>query len=136
MSHQSSPSDLSFIETMFWFYIGMLISLFFPLLIRTLLSLRKKRGLEGKSEEPSLSFAQRFHVAWQQYGGKDYMLILVITALIAAVLVFMFGLQFYTARDAAIAGIGWESLSNKLIGRQKGGVAPSHKEEGDAPISS
>ena len=62
---------------------------------------------------------QRLQVAWHQYGGNNYLAVLVVALLIAGILVFVFGLQFYTARDAAIAGIGWESLSNKITVQQK-----------------
>ena len=116
MIHQVVPTALGFVETVFWFFLGILISIFFPVIIKTV---RRNTGLESKVAEPTLSFGKRIQTAWDQYGGNRYLKLLVATVLVAVVLVFVLGLKFYTARDAALAGIGWESLSNKLFVQQK-----------------
>src|SRR6266496_4990623 len=126
MPHQSDPIPLNFGETVLWFLVGMLISMVLPVLLKTLKSLRKKVGLEAKEAESPPTLTQRiltawqqFLTAWQQYRGNIYLGILVISVLIASTLVFLLKLQFYDPVSAALAGIGWESLTNKLFSGQQ-----------------
>lgn len=81
-----------------------------PVAVRTLRSAK----LEGTEEKPS--FWQRVATAWKKYGGNRYLAIAAAAMLVAVVLVFLLGLEFFTARDAALAGFAWESLINKLFG--------------------
>src|SRR2546425_5711036 len=101
MPHQSVPVAMSFTETVFWFLIGMLISMILPVAVKTLKSLRKKAGLEAKEAESPPTLTQRILTAWQQSGGNIYLGILVISLLIAVALVFILRLQFYDPVDAA-----------------------------------
>lgn len=119
MPHQPASVPMSFIETVIWFLVGMLISVVFPVAIKTLKSLRKKVRLEAQQSETAPSFVQRVFSAWRAYGGNKYLWLLVLATVIAVVLVFMLGLQFYNPRDAALAGIGWESLTNKIFSGQQ-----------------
>lgn len=115
MAHQSVSIAMSFGETLLWFFIGILISVAFPIAVKTL---RKKAGLEARPKEPPPTLTQRILNAWHQYGGNKYLALLIAAVVVAVVLVFLLGLQFYTPRDAALAGIGWESLVNKLYSGQ------------------
>jgi hypothetical protein len=119
MPHQPIPVPMSFVETVLWFLVGMLISMVFPVVVKTLKSLRKKVHLEAKEVESPPTLTQRILIAWQQYGGNAYLGIMVFSILIAATLVFLLRLQFYDPVGAALAGIGWESLTNKLFSGQQ-----------------
>lgn len=105
---------LSSVNAVIWVLIGIIISLVLPLAVRTL---QKARGLEGTDgEKPTLG--QRLSRAWVQYGGNKYLAILVAACVVAVVIVFLLGLQFFTMRDAAIAGFAWESFVKKLFAQQ------------------
>jgi hypothetical protein len=91
-----------------WVLVGII-----PLAVNTL---KKASGLEGIEGKPSLG--QRIKAAWDQYGGNKYLGILLAAILIAVVIVFLLGLQFFTPRDAAIAGFAWESFVKKLFAQQ------------------
>jgi hypothetical protein len=119
MLHQLALVPMSFMETVTWFLIGMLISVVFPVAVKTLKALRKKVRLEAKQSEAVPTLVQRIFSAWRAYGGNKYLGLLVLALVIAVILVFMLGLQFYNPRDAALAGIGWESLTNKLFSGQQ-----------------
>ncbi len=96
-----------------WVLAGIIISLLLPLAVRTL----RAAKLEGM-EKPTLG--QRFAAAWKNYGGNRYLGIALAATFVAIVLVFLLGLEFFTARDAALAGFAWESLINKLLGGSEG----------------
>lgn len=119
MPHQAVPTALSYGEAVLWFLVGILISIVLPHAVRTL---RKRAGLEEKRPglPPTLiqRISMRVDAAWKQYGGNKYLLLLLAAVLVAVVLVFLLGLQFYTPRDAVLAGFGWESLINKLSAHQ------------------
>lgn len=105
---------LSPVTAVLWVLIGIIISLVLPVAVRTL---KKHRGLEGKEGGPP-TISQRLAAAWIQYGGNKYLAILVAGVVVAIVIVFLLGLQFYIVRDAAIAGFAWESFVNKLYAQQ------------------
>ena len=104
------PTSLSEVAAIGWVLIGIVLSLLLPIAVRTL---RKAKVLESE-EQPTLS--QRFKAAWQKYGGNRYLAIAAAATVVAVALVFLMGLEFSTARDAALAGFAWESLVNKLLG--------------------
>lgn len=107
----SQPVALTPVIATLLVLVGILVSLLLPLAVNTLK--KASGGLESGETRPSLW--QRFVAAWKQYGGNKYLGILVAAAFIAAVIVFLLGLQFYTQRDAAIAGFAWESFVKKLF---------------------
>jgi len=96
-----------------WVLVGIIISLLLPVAVRTLRS--------AKLEEAEKALSQRIAAAWIRYGGYKYLRIAIAATVVAAVLVFLLGLEFYTGRDAALAGFAWESLINKLFSRQQPG---------------
>lgn len=102
-------STLSYLETVFWVIFGIIVSLILPIAVRTL----KSSSLERKE---SLSLLQVLMNSWRKYGGNKYLVIILSAALVATVIVFLLGLEFYTPRDAALSGFAWESLVNKLFG--------------------
>ena len=75
----------------------------------------RKAKLEAGDVRPTLG--QRIAKAWNDYGGKKYLTIAIAAIVVAVVLVFLLGLEFFTVRDAALAGFAWESLVNKLMGQ-------------------
>ena len=76
----------------------------------------RKAKLEG-IEKPS--FGQRVAAAWKKCGGNKYLGIVLAAVFVAIVLVFLLGLKFFLARDAALAGFARESLINKLLGSSR-----------------
>jgi len=98
-----------------WVLVGIIISLVLPLAVRIL---QKGRGLEEGGPKPTLG--QKLAAAWVQYGGNKYLMMLLAAIVVAVVIVFLLGLQFYTVRDAAIAGFAWESFVKKLFAQQSG----------------
>jgi len=101
-----------------WVLVGIVISLVLPVALRVLRAAKPAGGLERRQARPS--FLQRFAAAWTRYGGNRYLKILAAATFVAVVLVFVLGLSFYTARDAALAGFAWESLINKLLATREG----------------
>jgi hypothetical protein len=95
-----------------WVLAGIIISLLLPLAIRTL----RAAKLEGIAKP---TIGQRLAAAWHEYGGNRYLGIAIAATFVAIVLVFLLGLEFFTARDAALAGFAWESFINKLVGGSK-----------------
>ncbi len=95
-----------------WVFLGIILSLVLPVAVRTL----QNAQLES-AKEPSLW--ERIGAAWKKYGGNRYLRIIFAAALVAAVLVFLLGLKFYTPRDAVLAGFAWESLINKVFASTK-----------------
>ena len=101
---------LSMITTISWVFVGIIISLVLPVAVKTL---KPSDSLEGDK-----SFWGKIKKAWKDYSGNKYVAMLVAAAVVAVVIVFLLGLEFYTARDAAMAGFAWESLVNKLFSKQ------------------
>jgi predicted membrane-bound spermidine synthase len=98
------------IEATIWVLLGIIVSLVLPLAVRTL--------QRARLEEASPLWG-RIAEAWKKYGGNKYLGVLLSATLVAVVLVFLLGLEFYTTRDAALAGFAWESLINKLFGKSQ-----------------
>jgi len=93
-------------------FAGILLSVFLPLAVN---AIKKVSGtLEGAAPQPPPTFGQRLRAAWVRYAGNKYLALLVAGTLVAIVIVFLLGMQFFTARDAILAGFAWESLLNKL----------------------
>jgi hypothetical protein len=106
------------LETMLWVLVGIIISLVLPVAVRVLRSAQLE-----EARKPT--FLERIVAAWKQYGGNKYLAIFLAAIVVAAVLVFLLGMEFYTARDAALAGFAWESFLNILFGKQQ----PSNENE-------
>ncbi len=106
---------LSPITTIGWVLAGILISLILPVAVNTLKG--AKINLESVSRQPTIF--ERIIVAWKQYNGEKYLTIFLAASFLAIALVLLLGLEFYTPRDATLAGFAWESLTNKLLGHQK-----------------
>lgn len=98
------------VEATSWVLFGIILSFVLPLAVKTL----QRAKLEGNS-----TFWDRITEAWQKYGGNKYLVLFLSAILVAVVLVFLLGLEFYTPRDAALAGFAWESLINKLFGKSE-----------------
>ena len=99
--------------TIFWVFIGILISLILPIAVKTLQGANLE---ELDKDEPTIW--QRIVQAWKAYSGNKYLMIFLSAVVVAFVLVFLLGLNFFSARDAALAGFAWESLINKLFAKQ------------------
>ena len=108
-----NPTILPVTDTILWVFAGIIISLILPVAVRILTN--AKTHLEKGVPKPTLG--ARITKAWKDYGGNKYLLIAIAAIIVAVVLVFLLGLEFYTIRDAALAGFAWESLVNKLMGR-------------------
>jgi hypothetical protein len=93
---------------------GILVSLVLPVAVRTL---KKAGGLESTEGRPP-TLGQRISAAWRRYGGNKYLAILLAAAVVAVVIIFVLGLQFYTRRDAMLAGFAWESFIKKVFALQ------------------
>ena len=110
------PTVLTQSATMIWVLVGILTSLVLPVAVNTLKSAVADSG--GSLERRRANPWRWIVTAWGKYGGDRYLRVLLAAALVAVVLVFLLGLKFFTSRDAALAGFAWESLVNKLFGRQ------------------
>jgi hypothetical protein len=98
-------------EIVFWFFLGMLISFFLPLVIETITKAYNSiRGTKAAANEPSW---------WERINGPRYLKVMLGAFFVAMVLVFFLGLEPATTREASIAGLGWESLVGKLLGQNK-----------------
>jgi hypothetical protein len=117
---------LPFTAAVFWMVAGIIISLVLPLAVK---AIKGGGRLEENVKAPSL--ATKLATAWVQYGGNRYLVVLAAAVVVAGVLVFVLDLKFYTPRDAALAGFGWESLVNKLFGSNE---APPPKAPAAATI--
>ena len=106
------PTILPSIQAILFVLAGIILSIVLPLAVK---ALQKARGLEKKGGSPP-SFGDKIKDAWIRYGGNKYLIILFAGVLIAVVIVFLLGMQFYTPRDAILAGFAWESLLNKTFG--------------------
>jgi hypothetical protein len=113
---EHAPTQLTDLTAVAWVLGGILSSLLLPIAVRTL---RKYSKLEDKAPKPG--FTERLRNAWHQYGGNRYLAVLAAASFVAGVVVFLLGLKFFTARDAALAGFAWESLVNKLLTQQQPG---------------
>ena len=89
--------------TMFWVFVGIIISIVLPIVVNIL---KPKDGLE--------SGQNIFIWAWKKYAGNQYVQKFFAAIIVAAIIVFLFNLEFTTPRDAALAGFAWESFVNKL----------------------
>ena len=98
---------LSPVVSIIWVFIGIVISLVLPIAVKVL-----QKATPDVIGRPS--FRQRVVAAWVKYGGNKYLKILLAAIFVAIVVVFLLGLKFFLARDAALAGFSWESLVNKL----------------------
>ncbi|MBM3190217.1 MAG: hypothetical protein FJZ90_16045 [Chloroflexi bacterium] len=107
---ETTPGVLSPFSATLWVLLGIFISLLLPVAVKTLQSARPSPGSATRGNLWALVVA-----AWQQYGGPKYLGIFLAAVLVAIVLVFLLGLQFSSAREAALAGFAWESLINKLF---------------------
>jgi hypothetical protein len=99
--------------SIFWVLVGIFVSIFLPVAVRTLLNLRKRLGVTAAAKP---GFGQRFKLAIVKYMGWGWQALgyLAAAVFVAAVIVSLFGLKFYTERDAILAGFAWESFVNKL----------------------
>ncbi len=116
MPHQSAPTPLSFVEAVLWFLVGMIFSVIIPVAIKTV---QKKAGLESIGE-PRPTLGQRIATAWKRYGGNRYLIFLIAASIVALFFVLILQFQFYTLRDAIVAGVGWESFINKVVTSRQG----------------
>jgi hypothetical protein len=110
---EPAPIHLPDLIAIAWVLAGILSSLFLPVAVSTL---TKHSRLEDNAPKPG--FTERLGNAWRRYGGNKYLALLAAASFVAGVVVFLLGLKFYTARDAALAGFAWESLVNKLLTQQ------------------
>ena len=92
----------------FFVLCGIILSLVLPVAVKTL------RQAQSESTD-KFSVRKQVLEAWRKYGGNKYVKLLLAASLIAVVIVFLLGLQFYTIRDAVLAGFAWESFVNKLF---------------------
>jgi hypothetical protein len=109
---QTTIVPLSGFMTTLWLLVGILVSLILPVAVKIL------RAASSLDKRNPPTFWQRIKAAWAQYGGNKYLTIFLAAVVVAVALVFLLGLQFFTARDAALAGFAWESLINKLFATQ------------------
>ncbi|MBW4691973.1 MAG: hypothetical protein KME27_09420 [Lyngbya sp. HA4199-MV5] len=99
---------LSQFAAVFWVLCGIILSLVLPVAVKTLRQAQPELPEKPSIWKPVLE-------AWKKYGGNKYIRILLAASLIAVVIVFLLSLQFYTVRDAVLAGFAWESFVNKLF---------------------
>jgi len=104
------PIALPSAEAIALVFVGILLSIFLPVAVTAI----RKAGLEGLENRPP-SLSERLSAAWKRYGGNKYLALLVAATLVAAVIVFLLGMQFFTPRDAILAGFAWESLLSKTF---------------------
>jgi hypothetical protein len=108
-----APVVLSNVHAVIWMVLGILVSIVLPLAVS---ALKKQGRLEAAGRPPT--FGEKIAAAWKRYGGNRYLIVLIAAVFVAGVLVLFLDLKFYTTRDAALAGFGWESLVNKLFGKK------------------
>jgi hypothetical protein len=111
----TTPLALSSLNAVLLVLAGILLSILLPLAVK---ALRKASGLEGKRLE-SASISIRIKEAWMRYGGNKYLVVLLAGILVAIVIVYLLGMQFFTPRDAILAGFAWESLLNKTFAKNQ-----------------
>ena len=104
-------TTLAPVITVMWVVLGIIFSLLVPVFVRVL------KQAVAKSEKPA---GRAIADVWNKYGGNRYLKILVAATGLAVALVFLLDLQFSAARDAALAGFAWESLTSKLVGGASG----------------
>ncbi len=103
---------LSTVMSIFWVFIGILISLILPIAVKVL---KPQRSTSERDDRSTLW--QKIAGAWEQYSGSKYLMKFLAAVFVAIVLVLLLGLEFSTVRDAVLAGFAWESLLNKLMGQ-------------------
>jgi len=106
-----TPVALPMALTIFWFFVGIIFSIIIPVVVIM---------VRGPRPEEEVSFSRRVIDALKKYWGNKYLQKIIGAMIIACFLVFILDLEFFKARDAAIAGIGWESLLNKVFGGSVG----------------
>lgn len=112
----NEQAAISQVWATFYVVVGIIISLVLPLAVS---ALRRASGLEEREERRT--FWQRVVDIWNRYHGTKYVIILLAAVFVAVVIVFLLGLRFYTARDAALAGFAWESFIKTLFSKRPTG---------------
>lgn len=110
-----NPTALPNLNAVLLVLAGIILSMLLPLAVATL---RKATHLETLSPEKP-TFMQKLAAAWQRYGGTKYLIFLLAATLVAVVIVFLLGMQFFTNRDAILAGFAWESLLSKTLTKKQ-----------------
>jgi len=106
-------------QTGAWVVAGIILSLVLPVAVKTL------RSAKDSLETVKPPLRHRIADAWTRYGGNKYLKILLATVVIAVAIIGLLGLQFYTVRDAILAGFAWESFIAKVADQQRNaGAAP------------
>lgn len=101
---------MTYIEIVLWFFLGMLISFFLPLVIESITKAYKSITGAKLTKQPSW---------WERVNGPRYLRVIFGAFIVAMVLVFLLGIEPATTREASIAGLGWESLVGKLLAQNK-----------------
>lgn len=112
MPAQPTADTLGTVMSIFWVFIGIVISLILPIAVKIL---KPDRSI-NEIDTPSPLW-QKIAGAWKQYSGSKYLMKFLAAVFVAIVLVLLLGLEFFTVRDAVLAGFAWESLLNKLMGQ-------------------
>lgn len=102
-----TPVPLPMALSIAWFFLGIIFSIIIPLVV---IMVRGPRPLEG------VSFFNRVIDALKKYWGNNWVQKIIGAVILSFFIVFILDLEFFKARDATIAGIGWESLLNKIFG--------------------
>lgn len=112
----NDPKALSDFTAVGFVLCGIILSIVLPLAVAALhrITGSQKERLEAIGQKPPTIF-ERLASAWARYGGTKYLIALVAATLVAVVIVYLFGMKFYTNRDAILAGFAWESLLNKTL---------------------
>ena len=105
-------NTLSTVMSIFWVFIGIVISLILPIAVKVLKPDRSINEIDPRSTR-----WKKIAGAWEQYSGSKYLMKFLAAVFVAIVLVLLLGLEFSTVRDAVLAGFAWESLLNKLMGQ-------------------
>src|SRR5262245_37065680 len=115
----TTPVALSSLNAVLFVLVGIILSILLPLAIKVL---RRASGLENKGLESASMLTRikaRIKDAWIRYGGNKYLAVLLAGILVAIVIVYLLGMQFFTVRDAILAGFAWESLLNKTFAKNQ-----------------
>ena len=110
---------LSPVESMVWVFVGIILSFVLPVVVQVVRKAAAKTNRLEVKQSPPPPMLRRFADAFWRYAsiGLPYLIVLGAAVVLAVALVFLLDLKFYHARDAALAGIAWESLVNKVFGR-------------------
>ena len=110
---ETQPVALPLANTLFWVTFGILASLILPVVTKV---------IQNAKFEAQSSLWERIVKAWKDYSGKRYLTILIAAIVLAILLVFLLDLEFFKIRDAALSGIAWESLVNKVVPKKSNGT--------------